>query len=369
MTTLKFRNLKNLQGFSIIELMIALVLGLLLSTGITKVFITTKDTYNLSENMARMQESARFAMQMLKQDVRMGGFLPCRINDGNFVSSINGAPGVFDFLDSSIVGYDDSDPNPFPAPFPAVGTSASNRVADTDAIVILRGSDSGILGVTNHNPSSAVIRVNAPHTFEPDDIAMICDGNNAAVFQITNANQSNQTLVHNTGGGASIGNCTKSLGGQGNCLFPDKIIDHSFGTEAQVVRFHSVGYYIGVSASGDSSSLYRTRLSAGAFGAPEELLSGIENMQLLYGLDVSGGVEPERYVTANDVSDWKDVVSVKIGILAHTPDPVNKINDTKTYMVAGTEISDTAPGLTHAGDRRLRSVFNTIVKIRNRGLN
>ncbi len=74
-----FSTKKKNKGLTIIELMVALVLGLLLTTGITKVYLTTKETYNLSENLSRLQESARFAMEYLRQDIRMAGFMPCRL--------------------------------------------------------------------------------------------------------------------------------------------------------------------------------------------------------------------------------------------------------------------------------------------------
>ncbi len=141
------------------------------------------------------------------------------------------------------------------------------------------------------------------------------------------------------------------------------------------LNFKAVGYYIGVSASGNSRSLYRRTISevdtAGtsiAF-ASEELLDGIENMQILYGEDTDSDTQPERYFTANNVTTWNDVVSVRVGFLSHSPDQINKINDTNSYNVAGTAIADTSTTITHDGDRRLRNVFNSTIKVRNRGLN
>lgn len=362
--------IRNLQGFTIIELMIAMVLGLLLTTGITKVYITSKDTYILSENLSRLQESARFAMGFLTQDIRMAGFMPCRMT-ANMSNTLNSTESFLDFFNQSLVGYEGG-VSTFPSGFPSTGTSPGDRVTGTDAVVILRGDDE-VYKVTQHNPVSAQFKVNDLHTLDDGDVALICDGTSSAIFQVTNVNSSNVTIVHNTGTGTP-GNCSKFLGGNGDCSDTTGLEPHTYGPGSQLVKFNAVGYFIGISTSGTGRSLYRRRLNTNnstltvAF-ASEELLDGIENMQILYGEDTDSDTEPERYLTANNVASWNNVVAVKVGLLAHTPDQVNKINDTNSYNVAGTQIADTATTITHGGDQRLRNVFNSTIKIRNRGLN
>ncbi|MEJ2115386.1 MAG: prepilin-type N-terminal cleavage/methylation domain-containing protein [Gammaproteobacteria bacterium] len=200
-------------GFTIIELMIAMVLGLLLTTGIINVYLTTKDTYNLSENLSRLQESARFAMGYLTQDARMAGFLPCRTT-ANFANTLNSTESFLDFFNQSIIGYEGG-VSSFPSGFPSVGTSPGDRVAGTDAVVILRGDDE-IYKITHHNPVSAEFKINDLHTLSDGDVALVCDGTSSAIFQLTNVNTANVTIVHNTGT-ATPGNCSKFLGGNGDC--------------------------------------------------------------------------------------------------------------------------------------------------------
>ena len=360
---------KYKQGFTIVELMIALVLGLLLTTGITKVYLTTKDTYNLSENLARMQENSRFSMGVLTQDIRMAGFMPCRLT-GNMANTINSTESFFDFFNQSIIGYEGG-VSTFPSAFPATGTNPGDRVAGTDAVVILRGDDE-IYKITQHNPVSAQFKLNDLHTLQDGDIALVCDGSDSALFQVSNVNSSNVTIVHNTGVAVSPGNCSVSMGGDGDCSNITGLVAHTYGPGSQLVKFKAVGYYIGISVSGASYSLYRRRLDVDAGTATfasEELVDGIENMQILYGEDTDSDNEPERYFTANNVTTWNNIVAAKVGLLAHTPDQTNKINDTNIYNVAGTQVADTSTAITHDGDRRIRSVFNSTVKIRNRGIN
>ena len=358
-------------GITIIELMIAMVLGLMLTAGISNVYLTTKNSYRLTENLSRLQESARFGMSMLTQDIRMAGFIPCRLG-GNVNNTLDSTNSLLDFFNGSIVGYEGG-VSTFPTDLPAVGTSSGDRVAGTDAVVILRGGDE-TYKINNHVPTSATFFLNDLHTLGDGDIALVCDGENAAILQLTNVQSTNITIVHNTGT-ATPGNCSKSLGGNGcDCSDTTCFEDHAFGPGSQLVKFEAMAYYIGISSYGDSRSLYRRRLDIDnatksiAFQA-EELLEGIESMQILYGEDTDSDTQAERYLTANNVTTWNDVISVRLGLLVHSPDQTNAVNDTNTYVVAGTPIADTVTAITHDGDRRLRYSFTSTVKMRNRGLN
>ena len=62
------------SGFALIELLIAMVLGLLLMTGAIQVMLSSKQTFRANEDMSRIQENGRFALDLLIRDVRMAGF-------------------------------------------------------------------------------------------------------------------------------------------------------------------------------------------------------------------------------------------------------------------------------------------------------
>ena len=355
-------------GFSLVEVMLSVTLGLLLMVGVLKVYDTSKRSYRLTENLSRMQENARFGMEMLTKDIRMAGFMPCRIGE-NMANTINPTSSFTDFFNAAMMGYEGG-VSTFPADFPTVGTSSGDRVARTDAIVILRGGTESYT-VTQHNPVSAQFKLNQLHTLDDGDILLICDANNAAIFQATNVNTSNVTVVHNTGTG-SPGNCTVFLGGVGDCTDTSNLAAHTYGPGSQMVKFVAFGYYIGVSNSGTTRSLYRLRLVVNSAATTaslqaEELLEGIENMQILYGVDTDGDNEAERYLTANNVTTWNEVVSVRLGLLVHTPDQVSGQQDTSTYNVVSTPIGSSGT-VTHDVDQRLRYVFSSTIKVRNRGL-
>ena len=70
---------KNL-GLSLVELMIALLIGTILLIGVVQVFGASRTAYQLSEGMSRTQENARFALDYLQRDIRMAGHFGC-VND------------------------------------------------------------------------------------------------------------------------------------------------------------------------------------------------------------------------------------------------------------------------------------------------
>ena len=65
------------RGFTIIEMMIALLLSLLLLAGVGQVYVSSKQSYRVAENVARLQENSRFAMNIVTREIRMAGFSPC----------------------------------------------------------------------------------------------------------------------------------------------------------------------------------------------------------------------------------------------------------------------------------------------------
>jgi type IV pilus assembly protein PilW len=68
------RPLRLQTGLSIVELLVALALGMLLLTGVTQVFLSTRQTISTTEAMARVQENGRFALEFISQSARVAGY-------------------------------------------------------------------------------------------------------------------------------------------------------------------------------------------------------------------------------------------------------------------------------------------------------
>ncbi|MCI3943666.1 hypothetical protein K0038_00661 [Pseudomonas syringae] len=65
------------KGFGLVEIMVALVIGLVVSLGIVQIFSASRATYQSQNSAARMQEDARFILSKLVQEIRMTGMNGC----------------------------------------------------------------------------------------------------------------------------------------------------------------------------------------------------------------------------------------------------------------------------------------------------
>jgi type IV pilus assembly protein PilW len=124
----------------------------------------------------------------------------------------------------------------------------------------------------------------------------------------------------------------------------------------QIFLFQSTAYYIGNGIDGQPA-LRRASFNTGV-AVDEELVNGIEDMQLLYGEDRDGDRTADRYVAAGAVADWDDVVAVQVNLLASSLS-TNVIDEVQALPAPWDALAD-------PGDGRLRRVFTTNVGIRNR---
>lgn len=353
-------------GFGLVELMIAMVIGLFLIGGVIQIYATSSADRRVTEGLSRMQENGRFANEFLSRDIRMAGFTNCYM--GRTANSLNIVTGsnsyAYDF--SMMVNGYEGGVSTFPAAIPAL--------AGTDAIVIKRGDDSDDYFIDNHDPISATIHLVQNHDLKQGEILMIADCNEGQVgiFQQSAVNNNNtiSVVVHNTGGVTSPGNCTKKLWGSGNCNNTAALSSTAYGPESRIMRMVSNAYYIANNAAG-VPSLYRKGLTdAGAISAAEELVEGVENMQIEYGVDTDATVDgvANQYVKADAVTtaQWQAgrVASVRLKLLLRSIE--QSATKAQQYSYDGMVYDGSANPL--PADRYLRREFTTTVKLRNLGL-
>lgn len=73
------KNISNRQnGFTLIEIMISLILGAFLIGGVMEIFIQTKQSNLVNEELAKLQENGRFAIEFLSRDIRLADYRYCQ---------------------------------------------------------------------------------------------------------------------------------------------------------------------------------------------------------------------------------------------------------------------------------------------------
>jgi type IV pilus assembly protein PilW len=91
------------KGFTLIEIMIALLVGAFLLVGILQIFLSSRQTYQMQENLSRLQENGRFAMDMVARDIRMAGYWGClkSVGVGNMdITGLNDNTANLDNIDN-----------------------------------------------------------------------------------------------------------------------------------------------------------------------------------------------------------------------------------------------------------------------------
>ncbi|MDO8703483.1 MAG: PilW family protein [Sulfuricaulis sp.] len=358
----KLRN----HGFTLVELMVAMTIGLIILAAVATIFGTSRSTYVLEEGLARVQEAGRFGAEFITTDVRMAGYIGCANANTTTVQNHLNSPtsyGTNHALGQYIYGHtytgttggtalSDWTPALPGSPY----FSAGDVQPYTDVVVVRRASETGVtLGVTMSDTSADLKIDSNPGGLVNNDIVMISDCSNADLLQITgpaSMGAGTNNLVHNTGAG-SPGNTTKPL-------------SKAYGPDAQVMKLTTRIYYIGKrsgAAATDPPSLFRKDMGTSGAISAQELVEGVEKMKVVYGVDteLTPDNTPNIYKTANNVaaSEWSKVVSVRFGLLVRTTSKVDQTADTKPYTLVGQAIG--AP----FNDNFRRQVYTSTVQLRN----
>jgi type IV pilus assembly protein PilW len=331
------------RGVGLVEIMISLVLGLLVTGAIVQIYLTTKRQNDMQTSLTGRQESARFAAQIIQADAQMAGFRGCLRDLGTVANTLNTPTNFLYNYGQHVVGFDNA------AGLPA---SITNVVAGTDVLTLRTLDDPGLNLSANMASATAdpVVPAGlAPAPMADGDIALVADCSGAAVFQV-------KTYLPGTGvlqrTGATVpGNATLNLG-------------RRFNAGAQVFRLRTTTYYIRNSASGSGPALWRRV----GLQPAQELAEGIENMQVLYGEDTDGDQAPDAYRTAAQITaagGWGRVVSLQVALLAAGTQNRVADADERTFTLLDKTVDPTVGG-TVTSDGRLRRVLTFTVAMRNR---
>ena len=403
MYTLK---LSKQRGLTLIELLIAMLIGTLLILGATSMFIANKRVYKEVDYQGRLAENARFAIEMITRDIRMAGFVGCAVQQevfnrlNVFIGTAQNPQLLLSYLSrnsgavqANAIEGSESGGNWLPSgsgDAVAGGTAIltpDNRTATFGAmnpVTMIPNSDGftvRFLEDTNTNLCADMTSVNANLNAQAETGAQIpgglfiqgqifaasdCEATN--IFQLTaNAPTTPFVLQHGVGGGTP-GNNAGTLSKQ----YTIPIAGDCDASPVDIHQFRARRYFVANDLDGNPG-LYRQTFDVNSDMVPvnttpmefaERLIDGVENMQILYGEDTSGNRVPNAYQTAINVVNWANVVSVKIAVLFATPDedfsaPLNP----DTYTLLDVVGIDPTPAV---DDRRRRKVVEATISLRNR---
>lgn len=278
-------NLKKQAGISLIEIMIAMTLGLLLLTGIVQIFLTSKQSYSVVLGQSQTLDSGRLGAYFLGDSLRKAGYWS--------------------------QGYD--------------------RLFQADAGIIA----DAYTGVFEE--SGYVFGLN-------DDAvdADVVDGTDQ--FYIRYAGDDFHTLTNCVGTAIALGEVAVEryylrVPGAGEAL-------PSLVCETTVLDINLTDAFGEITAGG-------------AVTTTQPLVSGIENMQILFGVRSSESGTQVEFETADNVTNWGWVDSVKIAMLTASVDP-SRVGVQRQNGYELLDVTTAAPT-----DTRTRGVFEKTIAIRN----
>lgn len=356
----KYQGFNRQLGISLVEVMVALVISLFLLTGIVQVYLANKTSYSFTNAISRIQENGRYAMDTMAQDLRMSGYFGCAVfdrgNQATFEAIVNN-------LDTSGTGYNGELMDFLGQPL--VEGTEGDGLNGSDSIT-LRGAAPGNASIEEPfmpNKSGQVF-ITQPNDIVANDIVLITNCRGADIFQVTNANDGSgvnadkTVLVHNTGVGEP-GNYNPDTCVSGHCL------SQTYGADATMFKLRAVIYTIKAGENVNEPALWRQEYDAdGTTIDDQELVEGIEQMQVLYGVDTSGDDHPNQYMTADLISEdftqpinWDMVMSIRLMLL---------VRSEAANVVEAPQMVDYNGVTGAAADNRLRQVFTTTIALRNR---
>jgi type IV pilus assembly protein PilW len=294
---------KTATGFTLIEMMISLLLGLIVIAGVVSVFLANQQTYRTNEALGDVQDGSRTAFEMMAQDIRNAGLTGCdSSSSGNITNVLKNSPAGggttwWANWSNSLIGYGLStaaDPAP-PAATPAV--------AGNDSLELIGAANPG-LSVLSHNTATTTFVLNE---VSPDlttgDAMIVCDPQYTAIFQATSVNSGTKTVVYNTTSPLYPGNYSNILATTG--------IPYTFGANALVAKLTAVDWYIGATpAVPGGFSLYRVQLintGTGLGTTSIEMVRNVSKMSIAYLQSGSAA-----FVAANGISNWSAVTAVQV---------------------------------------------------------
>jgi type IV pilus assembly protein PilW len=399
--TMKKTIMKNTQflnrqsGLSLLELLVAMTLGVIVLGAAVSMQVTFRQGFDSTDNKLNMQTNARFAFNFISSSLFEMGSMGCLTgkgylrtvatteekrkkyltNNNLYKAGANTATGtntgnsafIISFADPSLDiadfryqqeldGYDDSG-----APVaPVLLVPASNAGSD---VLIVKGGygptyvfDNSSLYASNHTQLTIDPLRYPVIDLKTNEYAVLsqCDG--AEVFQMTSVNTTTGVIKHETGGPAP--NNEKSV----FATHPDKTLGSltfKQGQIAELRRVASVAYYVSNDAAGDPV-LFRS-----VDGVANPLVEGVEQMQVLYGMDLDGDKVPDTFRNANAAraasanNNLAEAVSLRLSFVMRSKDAVYDAAFVQTHSMPGE--TDFKPNDTFA-----RQVFTTTVTLRNR---
>lgn len=319
------------RGMSMIEMMVALTIGMVMMGGLIAAVVASQNTHRLTSDIGLLQENGRYALDIMSESIQMaghwGGVEAENITLHSNIADLEDGDGSCTeswivSVATSVQGYEGGSTAPLNC------ISSSDYRSQTDMLVVRYAST---FGMKKAAPGSA-----------SDDKFYLRSNVSTYEAEVFRDKESSSTSV------------TES----------DTTYSYPYTTEL---------YYVSPCQTSDCSedpdipTLYRLAISGTKFKS-EPLVSGVENLQLEYGWDSTGDNMADTYGDASAVTDWDDVRSVRVALVTRSLEKDSAAEaqtsySIGSYMGSGSQTVD----VSSADQHYRRKIYTRVIQLRNRG--
>lgn len=273
------------RGFSLIEIMVALVLGIVILLAVSEVFVNNSRTRGEIEKTGRQIENGAYALSLLADELRNAGYV--------------GEAGA----------------QPAPVALPPLCPTAIADIEDALGVPVqgALGSGANCAAPKTNSDFIAIRRASTCAVGSPNCAAV----NSDVHLQVSACSSASSGTVYLAFSATGLAYKRR------DCV-----------STAPIYRLLSRVYYVT-----DQDVLTRKELSGSIYGGPSPLVDGIEMMQFEYGLDTSGDGQIDAFSSSPADTEWPDVVAVRVWLVARNLEATSGYTDTSTYQLGSTGYS------------------------------
>ncbi len=375
------QTLQQQSGFTLLEILVALVLGVGILVAAITMQVQHRQGFGLTSNKLEMQTNAKFAFEFIGKSLRSAGSVGCRnsaslddtdIGGGKskiYISFNDPTVAYADFRSGfEVLGYEYLGAGLTPVP-PIAFTFVASSYYNTDSDVLTVAGGYGEVysldeaAIAQDDPGMQLDMLNVTDVrLKQSQYGMVSSCTGVKIFKVTSSDADiGLGKIQWGGGGAADDNETGLYGYKANVV--------GSGSQREFRRAAVVTYFVGMNPLGDSVNGVPT-LYQDVDGVSSALIEGVEEIQVLYGLS-EGAVQrniADQYLTADVIdsmapnsAEWAKVVSVRIGLIMRSSEPVYG-----SAIAQNIDLACVGYTQTTKTDRYARSTYCSEVSLRNR---
>lgn len=315
------------QGFTLVELLVAMLLGVTLLFGVTQLFSSGRESVRLQSAMASIQDGGRVAMEILSRDIRNADYSGCLRDRDELVNGLQG------FAAGSFSEYFDLEP---------VDGATAGNATKVGSLTVINGTDT--LQLVSAQPvCEGVFGLAADQSASSDALTLsaACSSgiDNGTALLVTNC-QSGEIFLKTGGTGTAI----EHNSSYATTTEPKGISNSSasfreaYGIGSTILEPQVYTYFVSLGNNGTNNALYRRHNNL-----THEMVPNVVDFQVEFGIDSDGDLTAEQFVDPTAVVDPEQIIAVRTTLQVESIEQIQGNSVTRTFTATTNIRNRSAP--------------------------